>query len=287
MKNLLIIAIALIVPVSIYSQSDDDLIGDLLEKESSIVSSTFKTTRVINGHSIEQPAKGELDFRISHRFGRLNTGSYELWGLDQATIHFSLEYSPLDYLTIGVGRSSYRKTYDGYIKAAILKQQQGIPVFISYVATSEIVTLKNELKDYKLKHRVGYVHQLLIARKFSKQFSVQVSPSVVHKNLVPEAEMDNTLLSLGVGARYKLTKRLSVNAEAFFTDFGTIPENIEYYHPISLGIDLETGGHVFQIMLTNSLPMREIGFISETTGDFFKGDIHLGFNISRTFNLHK
>ncbi|WP_066633557.1 DUF5777 family beta-barrel protein [Labilibacter marinus] len=287
MKYILSILYIFAIPFLLVAQSDDELIDDLLGEESSVVSSTFKTSRVINGHSVEQPAKGEMDFRISHRFGQLNTGSYDLWGLDQATIHFSLEYSPLDYLTIGIGRSSYRKTYDGYAKLAILKQQAGMPFFLSYVATTEIVTLKNEIPDYEFKHRVGYVHQLLIARKFSKNFSLQLSPTLVHKNLVPEAGMKNNIMSLGIGARYKLSKRLSVNAETFLTDFGPMPEGIEYHQPISLGIDLETGGHVFQIMVTNSLPMREVGFITETAGDFFKGDIHLGFNISRTFNLHK
>lgn len=279
--------LVLMFPVLLSAQNDDDIIADLLEEEVSMVSGTFKSTRIINGHSIEQPARGELDFRISHRFGKLNTGSYELWGLDQATIHFSLEYSPLNYLTVGAGRSSYRKTYDGYAKLAVLRQQPGTPVFLSYVASIEIMTLKNELSDYQFKHRLAYVHQLMVARKFSKQLSVQLSPTLVHKNLVSETGMSNNLFSMGVGARYKLTKRLSVNAEAFFTDFGKMPENVEYMNPISLGIDLETGGHVFQIMLTNSLPMREVGFITETTGDFLKGDIHLGFNISRTFNLHK
>ncbi len=287
MKHLLPVLIILLLPTTIFSQNDDVLLDNLLGEESSIVSSTFKSTRIINGHSIEQPAKGDLDFRISHRFGKLNTGSYELWGLDQATIHFSLEYSPTDYLTIGIGRSSYRKTYDGYAKVAILKQQQGIPLFLSYVASTEIITLKNELPDFKFAHKIGYVHQLLIARKFSKQFSVQFTPTLVHKNLVANTLMDNNILSMGIGARYKVTKRLSVNAETFFTGFGEMPQNVTYHNPVSLGIDLETGGHVFQIMLTNSLPMREVGFITETTGDFFKGDIHLGFNISRTFNLHK
>ncbi|MGQ1786439.1 DUF5777 family beta-barrel protein [Saccharicrinis sp. GN24d3] len=287
MKTLLPIFVVFIFPLYIIGQNEPDDIDNLLGEQSTIVSSTFKSSRIINGHSIEQPAKGELEFRISHRFGKLNTGSYELWGLDQATIHFSLEYSPADFLTLAIGRSSYRKTFDGHVKAAILKQQQGIPLFLSYLASAEIVTLKNELPDFRFKHKLAYVHQFLLARKFSKQFSVQLSPTLVHKNLVTENDMDNNLLSLGIGARYKLTKRLSVNAETFLTDFGQAPGNVKYYSPIAFGIDLETGGHVFQIMVTNSLPMREVGFISETTGDFFNGDIHLGFNISRTFNLHK
>ncbi|WP_430933721.1 DUF5777 family beta-barrel protein [Saccharicrinis sp. 156] len=287
MKTLLPIFVVFIFPLYIIGQNEPDDIDNLLGEQSTIVSSTFKSSRIINGHSIEQPAKGELEFRISHRFGKLNTGSYELWGLDQATIHFSLEYSPADFLTLAIGRSSYRKTFDGHVKAAILKQQQGIPLFLSYLASAEIVTLKNELPDFRFKHKLAYVHQFLLARKFSKQFSVQLSPTLVHKNLVTENDMDNNLLSLGIGARYKLTKRLSVNAETFLTDFGQAPGNVKYYSPIAFGIDLETGGHVFQIMVTNSLPMREVGLISETTGDFFNGDIHLGFNISRTFNLHK
>ncbi len=266
-------------------QSTDDLMNELLETEDPVVTSTFKTTRIINGHSIEQPAKGELDFRISHRFGKINSGSYELWGLDQATIHLSLEYSPLDFLTVGIGRSSYKKTFDGYTKFSLFKQQKGVPVSISYLVSSEITTLKNELKDFQLKHRVAYVHQILIARKFTRQFSLQITPSLIHKNLVESTNSDNSIWALGFGARYKLTNRLSVNAETYISDHVEIFNGPKYYNPLSFGIDLETGGHVFQIMVTNAVPMREVGFITETTGNWGNGDIHLGFNISRTFNL--
>lgn len=271
------------------AQTEEELLDDLLETGTEITTSTFKASRIINGHSIEQPARGEMEFRISHRFGKLNGGAYELWGLDQATIHFSLEYSPLNILTVGFGRSNYQKTYDGFVKLKLLRQQKGdrnIPVSISYFGSTELITLKNEVQDFQWNHRLRYTHQLLIARKFSKRFSLQLTPSLVHRNLVETSEMKNSVPALGIAGRFKITNRLSVNAETFLVDHGPTPEGITYYNPLALGIDLETGGHVFQIMITNALPMREAAFITETTGGWTKGDIHLGFNISRMFNLH-
>ncbi len=273
-----------------YSQDpEQDPFEDMFSDETNYTTSTFKASRIINGHSIEQPAEGELEFRISHRFGKINGDAYELWGLDQATIHFSLEYSPINRLTVGVGRSNYQKTYDGYLKVKILQQQKGsrtIPVSLSYFGSSEIYTLKNEIAGFEWYHRVSYVNQLLIARKFNKRFSLQVIPTLVHHNLTEIKGESNNILALGLGGRFKLTNRLSINAEGFLVDHGTVPENKSYHPPISLGIDLETGGHVFQIMITNALPMRESAFITRTTGDWGNGDIHLGFNVSRMFHLH-
>lgn len=290
MKRKILMFSLLVAIVSGTANSQDNILDELLDEGAEITTSTFKASRIINGHSIEQPGAGEMEFRISHRFGKINGGLYELFGLDQATIHFSLEYSPFRWLTVGYGRSNYKKTYDGSLKANILQQQSGIrniPVTVSYFTSFEASILKSEIENFEWYHRFNYTHQLLVARKISKRISLQLTPTFVHKNLVTAPGAKNDFLALGAGGRLKITNRLSVNAEAFILEHGPLPENEVYYLPIAVGIDLETGGHVFQIMATNALPMREAGFITETTGDIANGDIHLGFNISRMFNIHK
>ena len=283
------IIILFLTSVSLYAQNDaEDLLNQLTENQTDFTSATFKASRVILGHSIEQPDAGELEFRISHRFGEINGGAYELWGLDQAWIHFSLEYSPIDRLTVGLGRSNYRKTYDGYLKYALIKQQKGkknIPVSVSLMTSAEYVSEKNDIENYNNIHRWNYVTQALIASKINKRLSLQISPTYVHRNLVDTKSMSNDIFSAGLGGRFKITNRLSINAEYFWVNDLTSPENITYYPPLSIGIDLETGGHVFQIMVSNSLPMREAAFITETTGNWADGGVHLGFNISRMFNV--
>ena len=156
------------------AQSDaSDLLNDMTADDTEVAIGTFMASRIISGHSPEQPAAGEMEFRISHRFGRINEGLYEFFGLDQATIHFSLEYSPIDRLTLGFGRSNYLKTYDGFAKVSILQQKKGkenFPFFLTYFTSMEVVTQKNEIPDYKTYHRFTYVHQLLFARKFGRVF---------------------------------------------------------------------------------------------------------------------
>ncbi|MEN8202780.1 MAG: DUF5777 family beta-barrel protein [Bacteroidota bacterium] len=288
-KSLLCYLISsLLITSTVHAQ--DDFLESLIEEENrQFATSAFKATRIINAHSIKQPDKGELEFRISHRFGRLNGGLTELWGLDQATIHFSLEFSPLERLTLGAGRSNYNKTYDGYAKISLLKQQTGIqtiPVSVSYFTSFESVTAPALADIYDLKHRMYYVHQLLVARKFSRNLSLQLMPTLVHRNLTDNEDFSHDILSIGLGGRYKITRRLTFNVETFLLTDTDLYAHREIYFPVSVGVDLQPGGHVFQIMLSNSLPMREVGFITATDGYWRNGDIHLGFNISRMFNLY-
>ncbi|MDF9798735.1 hypothetical protein OKW21_003998 [Catalinimonas alkaloidigena] len=267
---------------------------DELEKEQDsaqvlIEDATFKGSRLINGHSVETDGEGALTFLISHRFGRLNGGAYEFFGLDESNIRLGLEYGITDRLNIGIGRSSLEKVIDGFVKYQLLQQQRGarlLPLTITAFTSMAINTLRieNPERELQFKSRVDYTYQLLMARKFSSKLSLQLMPTLVHRNLVATAEMDNKLYALGVGGRYKLTNRVALNAEYYYRINAEAEESM-YYNPFAIGFDIETGGHVFQLHFTNARAMIEEGFITETTGNFFSGDIHFGFNISRVFQL--
>jgi len=275
------------------SQDIDQLLSEADSTSNTVyTTATFKSTRIVSGHSIERMPKGQLDFRIDHRFGQLNTGYYNLWGLDQANIHFGLEYGITNWVMVGLGRGTYEKTYDGFLKFSILRQCKGVknmPISLSFLTTMAENTLKWTMPGTTLNiwDRMSYVNQLLIGRKFGERFSFEINPTFVHRNIVA-TEMDpNDLFAIGAGARFKLTKRFSLNAEYYYV----IPPTHNYqstktYNPLSIGIDLETGGHVFQIHVTNSVAMIEKAFIGETTGSWKDGGIHIGFNISRVFTLN-
>ena len=293
--------ILLLLSGNLFSQDLDALLNAETKPTINYATATFKASRIINGHSVEQMKKNQLDFRISHRFGTLNEGAYGLWGLDHSNIHFSLEYGLTDWMMVGLGRGSNHKIYDTFAKFKLLRQSTGakeMPISLSYFTSVEIMTEHPPTspiigKDSVLIERVNYfsskvtyVSQLLIARKFNDKFSFQLTPTYIHRNFVPTELDQNDIFALGAGARYKLTKRLSINAEYYYTINPNAKSlDTRYYNSASIGIDLETGGHVFQIMLTNSQGMREGTFIPQTTDNWLNGGIHLGFNISRVFAL--
>jgi len=266
------------------------------EKKKDYATATFKTSRLINGHSIENAAAGVLDLKISHRFGMVNKGAYEFFGLDQATMRLGLDYGISNRLMIGVGHSTFQKQYDAFGKFKILRQSKGgrwsSPISISAVSTVMLNTLKWEDPTRKnfYTSRLAFAHQLIIARKFSEGLSLQLMPSMVHYNIVSEVTIPNDIFALGIGGRIKLSKRLSFNAEYYHVLPISIVAGEGYMLPgtknsLAVGFDIETGGHVFQLHFTNSTGMTEKTFITETTGDFFKGDIHFGFNVSRVFTI--
>ncbi len=291
MKRFLITTIIFLIASS--SGFTQDNLMDLLEAEQAdqinFTEATFKSTRLINGHTIETRKKGVFEFVISHRFGRVNSGAYEFFGLDGANIRLGLEYGLADRLNIGVGRSSFEKTFDGFIKYKLLKQRTGarsIPFSVVAFSSMAIKTLKNEETDAvtDFSSKLTYTYQLLIGRKMDNRLSLQLVPTLIHRNQIVESAGENDLYALGIGGRYKITNRLTLNAEYFYRYDIKEPDNFQ--NALSVGVDIETGGHVFQLHLTNSRAMVEKGFIGETTGDFFKGDIHFGFNVSRVFNVN-
>ncbi|MBS4065196.1 MAG: hypothetical protein KGZ74_11590 [Chitinophagaceae bacterium] len=251
---------------------------------------TFKTTRIIHGHSIENTAPGILDLKISHRFGQINGGLYEFFGLDNASMRWGFDYGLSPKLTIGFGRSTYQKQYDLFFKYKILRQSTGkvnMPVSLSLMSTAMVQTLKwtNPTAPNKFSSRLYYAYQLLLARKFSENTSLQLMPVMVHYNLVPKATDPNDIIALGIGGRQKISKRVSINFEYYYQ----LPEYKfdATTNSLSIGFDIETGGHVFQLHFTNSPGMTERIFVSETYGRWDKGDILFGFNVSRVFSFKK
>lgn len=278
------------------ANAQEDLLDLLGEEEAGPVytSASFKATRVINSHSLENTAHGVLDFRISHRFGFVNGGVNEFFGLDNADVRLGLDYGITDRVMVGIGRSGHQKTVDGLLKLKVLRQCDegcGMPITLSVVGSSSMTTAPSEdvpwygpdRQDY-FTHRLSYSGQLIIGRKFSESFTFQLMPGVVHRNLVELADDPNDLLNLGAAARIKLSKRVAVNGEYFHVLREEVPL---YRNSLSLGFDIETGGHVFQLHFTNSTGMFERAFITETVGDWADGDIHFGFNISRVFTIHR
>jgi hypothetical protein len=281
--------------VPLFSQEDDllALLGDE-EPSTNYVNAAFKTNRVINLHSIENTSHGVLDFKIGHRFGFLNGGFYELFGLDNASIRLGFDYGLTKDLQIGVGRSSYEKTYDGYLKYRILHQSTGkrnMPITLSGFASMAVQTLRWRDPDREnyFSSRLYYTFQLIAGRKFSESFSAQISPTLVHRNLVSTTEEANDVYSIGFAARQKLSKRIALTAEYIYL----LPDLYEggqavadgFRNSFSIGVDIETGGHVFQLHFTNSTSMIEKGFITETVGRWNNGGVHFGFNVSRVFTI--
>jgi len=297
MTRFLSLSLLLLMASAPLHAQDDDLLSLLGEEETGpeYTSAAFKATRVINGHSLENVAHGVLDFRIGHRFGFVNGGVNEFFGLDGATVRLGLDYGVTDRLMIGIGRSSFQKTLDGLVKYKFLKQCDAgceMPITLAVVAASSMTTLQqtalpwyDPLREDFFSHRLGYSFQLIVGRKFSENFSLQLNPGVVHRNLVPTVDDPNDVFHISGAARMKLTKRIALNTEYFYVLPDQLPDI--YRNSFSLGFDIETGGHVFQLHFTNSTGMFERGFITETTGDWGNGDIHFGFNISRVFTVHK
>lgn len=281
---------AVLLLCSFSALSQDDLMSLLDEGEKNQeVEATFKSTRLISGQTTEMRSAGILDFVISHRFGRVNQGIEQFYGLDDAYIRLGLDYGITDRLNVGIGRSSFQKVVDGSLKYKILIQQKGqksMPVSMVAFTSLAIKTGDGAFSDPNADHpfsdRLYSTFQLLVSRKMNTDLSLQFMPTFIHRNLVPSSEYPNDVIALGVGGRYKVSKRVAINAEWFpqVTEKGP-----EVTNALSFGVDIETGGHVFQLHLTNSRSMIEQGFISETTGNWGDGDIHIGFNISRVFDL--
>ena len=275
---------------SSFCWAQDDLMDFFGEDEGpKVVTSAFKAGRIINVQSPETSGEGEMNFIIAHRFGRLSDGWYDLFGLDNAQMRMGLDYGITDRIQVGVARSTFGKTLEGNLKWRFLEQMKGGGSPVSLTGYSVVMRdglrLPNDGIERKGVHRMSYVHQLVVTRKWSPEFSLAVIPSLVHRNLVDQPDRPNDVSTMGVGFRYKLNRRMSVNGEYHYL----LPRPIEdgLHNSLSLGLDIETGGHVFQLHVTNSRGMFERAFLAETPGRWQDGDLYFGFNINRVFQVRE
>ena len=292
MKNKLYILGTLLL-LAFNMQAQDDLL-DMLgnDKTTDYASNSFKGTRVINSHSMEMLHPGTMDFRILHRFGRIDQGAYQLFGLDQASMRMGFDFGLTKNMMVGIGRSTNKKEIDGMIKYRLLWQSKGekkMPVSVIAVAGMTVNGLKDVVGvsgvETTFSRRLGYYYSVIVGRKFSDRFSLQLTPTLVHQNIVSSEVVPNNLYALGVGGRFKVTQRLALVWDYSYA-FNRFP-GIAAYNPLSLGIDIETGGHVFQLHFSNAVGMNERAFLTDSNGQYFKGEIQFGFNLSRVFQLKK
>jgi hypothetical protein len=295
-KNILFIAMFLVVN---FAWAQDDLL-DMLKDEnnvSSTVLATFKGTRIITGQSNENIAKKHLNFLILHRFGELKDDAwyYSLLGLDAATVRLAFDYGITDKLMVGIGRSSGTKIYDFSVKYKIAQQKIGgnknFPLAISYYGNLGLnsTTFTEPARDNYFTSRLNFCNQLIIAHKLNPSISLQITPTFVHRNLVAKISDPNDVIALGLGASIKVTRSTRFNIEYYPRITGrdelipNTPNKFEDY--LAVGFDIETGGHVFQLMFSNSMYMYEQGFVAQTAGKWSDFGVRLGFNLSRTFSF--
>ena len=278
--------------ISVHAQTDDLLSQLGEEKTTEHITNAFKSSRVINTHSMEMLAPGTMDFRILHRFGDVSKGGYELFGLDQASMRLGFDFGITPNFMLGVGRSTNKKEVDGFLKYRLLWQsrgQQNIPLSLIAVTGMTINGLKNPLGvdgvSIKNSQRLAYYNELIVGRKFSQQFSLQITPTYIHNNIVATRLTPNDLFAVGLGGRWKFNKRMALVWDYTYL-LNRFPANVNY-NPFSLGIDIETGGHVFQLHFSNAAGMNEHAFITDENGDWLKGQIRFGFNLSRVFQIAK
>jgi hypothetical protein len=248
----------------------------------------FKSSRVINGQSMELIGAGVLDFRILHRFGQVDQGSYDMFGLDQASMRMGFDYGVSRNLTIGIGRSTLRKEFDGFLKYRLLQQSKGknsFPFSFILVGGSTLYTLKSADSVKKsFNSKVSYYYQGIIGRKIQQPAISAVNSNNITSQFCRSGDKNETF-SLGFGGVLKLSKRVAFVCDYFMNMNGFPKERFE--DPLSVGIDIETGGHVFQLHFSNTAGMNERAFITETTGKWGKGEVRFGFNLSRVFTIKK
>jgi hypothetical protein len=279
MKKVLLL---FLLPLGMFAQ--DDLLNeiDTATTEKSKVESAFKALKIVNLESTKLASKGDMYFIVAHRFGSVKDGFEGFYGLDQAVTQLKFVYGLNDWLTISGARSEIAYDFSGKF---LFKSQEtnGFPVAIAGFTSLAINnTLKESLyPEMKFDNRLVYVTQLLVSRKFNNNLSLQISPTYFHENFVMDDNQDNSQYAIGMGGRYKFAKRWSLNIDyaAHLNRSSSSP----FRDPLSIGVDLETGGHVFQMHFSSSQGMHEAGFLGNSTGDWGRGDVFFGFNLLRVF----
>jgi len=277
---------------NVFAQTDLDsfLIED---KSPAYVIASFKATRIVNAHSIETVRKGILDFRITHHFGDVGGnggGVHTLYGFDNASdIRFGFEYGISDRLTAGFGRSKIQENLDFFLKYRLLRQtvDNRMPISVTVFADMAITPQENPAQYSEFANRISYVYELLIARKFSKALTLQLMPLYLHRNYVANPADNNDLFSLGMGGRLKLTKRFAILGDVYYNFSDYLTTSNGFYLPVGVGVEIETGGHVFQMFFTNNAAIIENSYIAGTRSSWSKGEFKIGFTISRDFAFNK
>ncbi|WP_333877433.1 DUF5777 family beta-barrel protein [Flavobacterium sp.] len=269
-------------PLSVMAQ--DDLLKeiDTDSTQNVKVESAFKGLKIVNIESTKLAAKGDLYFIVAHRFGSVKDGFEGFYGLDNAVTQLKFVYGINNWFTVSTARSEIAYDFSG----KFLIQSQESNGFPFAIAGFTSLAINNTLKEsnypeMKFDNRLIYVTQLLVSRKVNEKLSLELAPTFFHENFVLDDNQDNSQYAIGMGGRYKFAKRWSVNVDyaAHLNRSSSSP----FRDPLSIGVDLETGGHVFQMHFSNSQGMHEAGFLGNTTGDWGKGDIFFGFNLLRVF----
>ena len=260
----------------------------------------FKDTRLINAQTTKTIQAKAMVFCIAHRFGNLSDpeGVHTLYGLYDATnIRFSLDYGITDKLMAGFGKSKVKENLDASVKYRIVEQSKKVPLSATMYFNMAFTPMKDPFDVWpKNIHRISYTSQVILSRKFCSRFSFAVLPTILHRNAVLNeinesngTQDENTLFSLGFAGRVKITKSTSLVADYFYTfsDYRRNNPATPYYAPLGIGVEMETGGHVFNLYLTNAAGIIENDFIPDTNNSWSDLEIKLGFHISRVFYLKK
>jgi hypothetical protein len=266
--------------------AQDDLLKeiDTLTDANESEVAAFKSLKIVNLESTKLAAKGDMYFVVAHRFGYFDKGFEDFFGLDEANTRLQFVYGLTNGVTIHVSRSGFQKTYEFATKYRLFGQKkQGFPFeIVSFNSISINTELeKTVLPKLEFSDRLAYVNQILISRKFNDNLSLQIAPTHFHQNYVANNSQDNSQFAFGFGGRYKFTKRWSFNMD--YAAHLNRASNSVFKNPLSIGFDLETGGHVFQMHFTNSQAMHESGYLGNTSGSWSDGKIAFGFNLIRVF----
>lgn len=290
MKSFLVLGLIVCVANFSIAQEDDLLkeLDGLSQDVTKFEPPAFKALQIGNLQSTKIVDKGDLYLIVAHRFGSVKGGVREFYGLDQANTKIQLLYGVHQKLQLGISRDSYEKTYSGTAKLGLFQQSDKMPINVVLYSSIDINTLLQKIAYPGLKFfdRFAYTTQILASRRFSEKLSLEMAPTFVRQNLVDlnftkTATPQFNQILLGIGGRYKLTKRLSINMD--YTYNFSKNTNSLYRNPLTIGIDIETGGHVFQLLFTNSRASNDAAFLTEALGDWSKGDISFGFNVVRVF----
>jgi hypothetical protein len=304
-----------VISLSIFAQDDLLKMLDTLggkEKSHDKVTATFKTTKVISMQTPQTMGKGELDFRVTHRFGNIGIGSnggiHTLYGWDAISdVRFSFDYGITRCLQVGVARNKKNEYLDGSLKWRFLEQtlDNKVPLTICAYGIASLTPMRKDQlyagadtawvnANEKFAHKMVYTAQVVFARKFGKWFSLALTPSYTHRNYVlaninpsNQAVDENDIFALGAGVRVRITRSMSILADYFYVDSKYRKNNTAnpYYNPLAIGIEIETGGHVFHINFTNATGITENYLIPNSPDSWSKGGYKFGFNISRVFQV--